>query len=598
MTLHDLTRAARAPIVSAAIVFATTLGSSGCSDCGGSTSDASAVDVTSDSDATTSDHGGPGSDATSIDHRTTTDGSTGSDSATGTDRAGFDASVDAGAGDSAVGHDSATVDSGHDAGPTDAAPGLDAQLGCDATPLPVSPSGSGRYRTLANLPYPGLQARDVVVYLPAAYETETTRRFGVVYLHDGQNLFDAALAFGGIEWQVDETLDALIEAGAIPPQIAVGIDNTSDRMSDYTPDVDTTYGGGNGAAYARFVACAVKPTVDALFRTAPARANTVVMGSSLGGLISLYIYKRYPQLFGGVGAVSPSLWWNDRSPIASFSDFTGPLPARLWLDIGTAEGGSYDFLPYPVVDARDLRDRALARGGVLGDNFGYLEDRGAQHDETAWAGRLDAIFNFLLAPQRLSATAPRGLDLFAYRGHLDATGNRSQTSLAVTTWHGAHGRLTWPNDRATLHSGNDAVATVDSAGTVRASASGTTNIDAQLLGVNDSTPIVVGGSDVVVTFLVHVPAAPAMPASDSVHVVGDLAGLGAWDGVGAPLSLHDTDTWVGEVVMPANTSFEYKFTRGGWATVEKNSDGSERANRTGNSDALLFEDAVARWADQ
>lgn len=564
--------------VAAALLLAATFAGSGCSDCAGSAADGS----TGSDAAVGSDHNGIDADR---------DAAIASD-AIASDAIASDATRPA---DSSAGSDGATWDSAAaDSGPTDTAPALDAQLGCDASALAVTPTGSGRYRTLASLPYPGLPARDVVVYLPAAYETEPARRFGVIYLHDGQNLFDPAQAPYG-EWQVDETLDALTAEGAIAPQIAVGIANTgAERVADYTPDADPTYGGGNGAAYAQFVACAVKPTIDALFRTAPARASTVVMGSSLGGLISLHIYQRYPQLFGGVGAVSPSLWWNDRSPIASFTEFNGPLPARLWLDIGTAEGGSYDFLPYPVADARDLRDLVVGRGGVLGDNFGYLEDVDAQHNEAAWAGRLDAILFFLLSAQRPAAVAPDALDLFAYRSSLDLTGSYSQTSVAVSTRHGAHGRLTWRNEQATLSSDDDTIASIDSSGTVRAGATGSTLLRAQRPGVSGSTPIAVGGN-IAVEFVVHVPA--TTPAGDTVYLTGSTSELGTWAANGVPLSLQSTDTWGVAVLMPPGTAFEYKYTRGDWATVEKNSDGSERANRSGTSDALQFDDTVLLWAD-
>ncbi|NNE69290.1 MAG: alpha/beta hydrolase, partial [Rhodothermales bacterium] len=145
------------------------------------------------------------------------------------------------------------------------------------------------------------QPRDVRVYLPPGY-ADSEHRYPVLYLHDGGNLFDAANA--GFEWHADEAAEALISGGEIEPLIIVGVDATAARMTEYTP-------GPEGEAYGQFLTRELKPFMDATYRTDPARAS--VGGSSLGGLISVFLGARYPEVYEGILAASPSVWWDDRS---------------------------------------------------------------------------------------------------------------------------------------------------------------------------------------------------------------------------------------------------------------------------------------------
>ena len=219
-----------------------------------------------------------------------------------------------------------------DAGLEDA--GLEDAGGQDGGDLPaVQMVEDGRYWHLGPMSYPGLLDRVVDVYLPVDYDSDPQARFPVLYMHDGQNLFDPMQAAFGVAWEVDETLDALTAAGHVPACIVVGVHNTAGRMEDYTPDVDPTYGGGAGDLYADFLAEVLKPVIDAHFRTQPGRETTAVMGSSLGGLISLHIFTRHPDVFGRVGAVSPSLWWNDgwaawRIRVPCTTSRPGPIVCR------------------------------------------------------------------------------------------------------------------------------------------------------------------------------------------------------------------------------------------------------------------------------
>jgi predicted alpha/beta superfamily hydrolase len=165
----------------------------------------------------------------------------------------------------------------------------------------------GNLKLLTSLKSPQLEnQRDILVYLPPSYESES-RRYPVLYLHDGQNLFDAATSFAG-EWQVDETMEALSEEGL--EAVVVGIPNAgAARLDEYSPFHEENYGGGLGDQYLAFITQAVKPLIDTDYRTLPGREHTGIMGSSMGGLISLYAFFRHPEVFGFAGALSPSFWF-------------------------------------------------------------------------------------------------------------------------------------------------------------------------------------------------------------------------------------------------------------------------------------------------
>jgi predicted alpha/beta superfamily hydrolase len=236
------------------------------------------------------------------------------------------------------------------------------------------------------------KARDVLVYLPPGYSAEPERRYPVFYMHDGQNLFDGATSFvPGQEWRVDETAQALVRAGAIEPVIVVGIYHAGvERVEEYTPSADPRLGlGGRADLYGRLVVEELKPFVDSRYRTKAGAADTALGGSSLGGLVTMYLGLRYPEVFGKLAVVSPSVWWDGRRILRDVAALESARRARVWLDMGTDEGA------YATADARLLRDALVSKGWGLGRDLSYFEAEGAKHTEAAWARRVDPILRFL-----------------------------------------------------------------------------------------------------------------------------------------------------------------------------------------------------------
>jgi predicted alpha/beta superfamily hydrolase len=229
------------------------------------------------------------------------------------------------------------------------------------------------------------------VYLPPGYDDQPARRYPVLYLHDGQNLFDGATSFiAGMDWHVGQTADHVIGTGTVEPLIIVGIYNTGkQRIREYTPTRVPRLGGGRADRYAKFLIEELKPFVENEYRTVSQAENTGIGGSSLGGLVSLYLGLKMPNVFGKLAALSPSVWWNQRvmHRFAAAAQ-VNPRP-RIWLDIGTKEG------PRVVQDVEQFRDVLLKKGWRLGEDLHYERAEGAEHNEAAWARRVGPFLQFL-----------------------------------------------------------------------------------------------------------------------------------------------------------------------------------------------------------
>jgi predicted alpha/beta superfamily hydrolase len=260
-------------------------------------------------------------------------------------------------------------------------------FGSQAAPAPTRLTGT--IVTLEPWPAGHALARPVWVWLPPGYERDTQRRYPVLYLHDGQNMFDARGA--GAEWQVDETAQRLVSSGAVAPFIVVAVPSGRERVRELTPTPGGR-GGGHLPAYGRWLLDELKPEVDRRFRTRPEAESTSVGGSSLGGVASLWLALNRADRIGAALVVSPSVWWDGFLPRRDVMATPPPVPRpRLWLDMGAHEGEGV------FLESRALRD-ALQSRGWSGETLSYTEDPEGRHDELSWALRVDGMLKFLFPP--------------------------------------------------------------------------------------------------------------------------------------------------------------------------------------------------------
>jgi predicted alpha/beta superfamily hydrolase len=243
--------------------------------------------------------------------------------------------------------------------------------------------------------------RTLTVYLPPGYGREPGRRYSVFYLHDGQNLFDATTAFGGVPWAADETAERLIRSELIAPVILVGVANTDQRLEEYGPAAHHGRVPGRDFPFARFLVEEVKPFIDGTYLTNPGRRHTAVGGSSMGGLIALFLCHWYPEVFGRCAALSPSLWWDRDLILRVLHELPcGLRRTRLWIDTGTREGPTPRGRREQVRRARQLAALLAAAGLHEGRDFRYLEVAGGEHNEAAWAARFGDVLRFLFGTPR------------------------------------------------------------------------------------------------------------------------------------------------------------------------------------------------------
>ncbi|RIK22755.1 MAG: esterase [Anaerolineae bacterium] len=256
---------------------------------------------------------------------------------------------------------------------------------------------SGEIRIAPNVYSPQLGiSREVLVYLPPSYGRDG-RRYPVIYMQDGQNLFDSDTSYAG-EWGVDETMELLGHQEGLEA-IIVGIPNTGiHRIDEYSPFRDKRLGGGRGNDYVRFIAESLKPEVDREFRTMTERKYTGIMGSSMGGLISLYAYFEFAPIFGFAGVMSPSLWFAGGA-IFDYVESAASPPGKIYLDAGTREYGESSNSGRLHRAAASRRYYASVRRmkGILVKK-GYRPFRDVMHVEEKWAGHSESSWGRRLAP--------------------------------------------------------------------------------------------------------------------------------------------------------------------------------------------------------
>lgn len=306
-----------------------------------------------------------------------------------------------------------------------AALGLAAGTALAATPNPAPPEpplpqvGVGRVERLAGLRWRHVDARPVDVWLPADYDP-ARKRYAVLYLHDGQMLFDARQTWNRQAWDAHLAVDRLVRAGTIPDTLIVGIWNLGPfRHSEYFPEKHLAYlpavvrerlvrealqGQPRADAYLRFLVEELKPAIDARYATRPGPEATFIMGSSMGGLISVYALNEYPHIFGGAAGLSTH--WvgtfraNASLPLAAFQylsrHLAPPAGHRLYQDHGTTELDAL-YAPYQRFVDEIVRERGYAETGPDA-NYMTRVFEGTGHNETAWARRLEVPLQFLLGP--------------------------------------------------------------------------------------------------------------------------------------------------------------------------------------------------------
>ena len=241
-------------------------------------------------------------------------------------------------------------------------------------------------------------SRYLRVWLPPGYSDPVNagRHYPVLYLNDGQNLFEAATSFTHVEWQVDETADRLIRAGTVPPMLIVGLDNAGkDRIREYMPhrSLQPVIFRVQGNRYPRFLINEVMPFLGRNYRVGAGPENTGLGGSSLGALIALYTASVRPGIFGRLLLESPSLWASNRQAIKESRKIQA-WPDRIFLGVGTAEAGREDRDQSVVDDVRELAG-ILRRGGLDDDRLRLVIEDGATHHESAWARRFPGALTFL-----------------------------------------------------------------------------------------------------------------------------------------------------------------------------------------------------------
>ncbi|HEY0191966.1 MAG TPA: alpha/beta hydrolase-fold protein [Kofleriaceae bacterium] len=253
---------------------------------------------------------------------------------------------------------------------------------------PFFGAATGTFTQINNFNSPQLNnSRTLILYLPPSYNENTAKRYPVLYMHDGQNIFNAATSAFGTEWQVDENINRLVGAGQMDEVIVVGIYNNANRIWEYTPCCDPQDGGGGADTYSQFVINTVKPYIDGHYRTLPTAANTAIMGSSLGGLLSFYMARNNPTVFSKAAGLSSSFWWDNDLLPATVEAATNHPAVKFYIDAGTSNDG----LP----DTQRMNTALLADGYVQGKDLDFYVAQGGSHNEASWAARVAIPLQYL-----------------------------------------------------------------------------------------------------------------------------------------------------------------------------------------------------------
>lgn len=256
----------------------------------------------------------------------------------------------------------------------------------------------GHVQIVRDFSSPGEHAtRTVRVYTPDAYDARPHARFPVLYMHDGQNVLEHAESARWDTWCANTTLEALVREGAVEPWVIVAIDHGPNRFEQYSPWDEPRLGvTGRGPAYASFLVESLKPWVDATYRTRPGPEWTATMGSSLGGLISLYLGWRHPDVFGRIGGVSPTVMWSLGRLFEAWTAHTGRW-SRIYLDTGAHETVQWDQVHLDYGSGVRAFHEQLRRAGYADWELRLVVDETGGHHESDWQRRLPGVFRWLLS---------------------------------------------------------------------------------------------------------------------------------------------------------------------------------------------------------
>jgi len=243
---------------------------------------------------------------------------------------------------------------------------------------------TGTVEYIKNYQFSNLEPRDIIIWFPPSYTINPERHFPVLYLHDGQNLFDPATSSFGYDWRFDEVADSLIKSGNIDELIIVGIYNTKHRWQEYSP-------GDTGAAYMNLVVNKIKPMIDSTFRTLPQSENTFVGGSSMGGLISFMMIWQYPEIFSKAICVSPAFKIENVNYVSTVENYQGEQkPIKIYIDNG--EVGLESELQ-PGID--EMLIALQNKNYQMGSDLFWFKYNNAQHSEKDWSKRVWRMLKFL-----------------------------------------------------------------------------------------------------------------------------------------------------------------------------------------------------------
>lgn len=235
---------------------------------------------------------------------------------------------------------------------------------------------TGKVDYIRDLTYPGLEPRDVIIWLPPSYDSLQTKTYPVLYMHDGQNVFDPSTSAFNVDWQLDETADSLIKAEEIKEIIIVGIYNTLNRYAEYSPN-DTGY------LYMEFIIEELKPMIDKNYRTKPDREYTATGGASMGGLISLMLAWEHSEIFSMAACLSPAFLYRNFNYVNKVDEYDGDKkPIKLYIDNG---GIALENVIQPGIDL--MLETLHNKGFEQGKDLLWFKDENAVHSESAWAER-------------------------------------------------------------------------------------------------------------------------------------------------------------------------------------------------------------------